>query len=867
MGFLGGLLGSGSGAGFQAQGTNILQPATLDQAQQAYQMAQQGAAGQQKFLEALASQGGVQNQQSVFNQLQGIANGTGPNLAGAQLANTTGANVANQAALMAGQRGASANSGLLARQAAMQGGNIQQQAAGQGAALQAQQQQQALAQLASISDQQVGQQQVAQQGVNQNAQGLQGNILGGINAQNNANVGMQSNINSTNAQIAAGNQKSQSDLFGGALNGAASAASMFLNHGGMVPHYAEGGSVAPQSFAGNFFNSGQQPAATPQSGIGGGMAGLIGGLARLAGGSKPVEQVPFGSKDYIALPDAGTFGSEQYKALPDAMPAAPQATAPQMVAMPQMVMPAQNIAPGAMVAAQGGQVPGRAQVQGDSLRNDKVPAVLSPGEIVIPRSVLQSSNPALAAAHFVEQEMAKHGKKMTEGGTVQGAQGGDSWADRWGKMAKGMRKADGGMIDPNDEEAGMQEFAAPALAAANNMGGASGEWIPEKSEIKPGSNVSEIPVPTQPSGPMMGDSIQGGFAKQKAGILGEANALAQQARDEQAITSEATRDLQTQQAAGQSQLKDLDGERQKLLADVQNSHIDPSHYLGSMSTGSKVSTAIGLILGGMGGGLTHQENPALKYLQAQIDNDIKAQTTDIGKKQNLLTANMQQFGNLKDAISMTKANMLDIASMRMKEAAAKAMDPLAKARGMQEAGKLDILAGEKIAPLKIKQAVLSQVNENSDPATLVPVLVTDPAMRGKVFDEIKHATNLRKASDQILKAFDKAASQVKLLPGDRSGVKAFKALIAANLGEVEGSVREAAMKAADSNLTPEFFDTDLKTKRESVKNWIETGSAAPTAKAYGIDLDKFKSTQHAPETKTKDGITYQKVQGGWKRVG
>lgn len=39
--------------------------------------------------------------------------------------------------------------------------------------------------------------------------------------------------------------------------------------------------------------------------------------------------------------------------------------------------------------AQGGTVPGKAAVHGDSARNDTVPALLSPGEVVIPRSMLQ----------------------------------------------------------------------------------------------------------------------------------------------------------------------------------------------------------------------------------------------------------------------------------------------------------------------------------------------------------------------------------------------------------------------------------------------------------------------------------------------
>jgi hypothetical protein len=59
----------------------------------------------------------------------------------------------------------------------------------------------------------------------------------------------------------------------------------------------------------------------------------------------------------------------------------------------------------------GGNVPGDASVQGDSLKNDTVHAMLSPGEIVIPRSVAQSSDPVDGAAKFVAVLQAKKGKK------------------------------------------------------------------------------------------------------------------------------------------------------------------------------------------------------------------------------------------------------------------------------------------------------------------------------------------------------------------------------------------------------------------------------------------------------------------------
>lgn len=58
------------------------------------------------------------------------------------------------------------------------------------------------------------------------------------------------------------------------------------------------------------------------------------------------------------------------------------------------------------------EVPGKAKVRGDSTQNDTVKALLSPGEVVIPRSVMNSKDPAAAAAKFVAAIAAKSGEGM-----------------------------------------------------------------------------------------------------------------------------------------------------------------------------------------------------------------------------------------------------------------------------------------------------------------------------------------------------------------------------------------------------------------------------------------------------------------------
>jgi hypothetical protein len=65
----------------------------------------------------------------------------------------------------------------------------------------------------------------------------------------------------------------------------------------------------------------------------------------------------------------------------------------------QPTAPAQPANPDGM--ATGGVVPGHARVPGDSPRNDTVPAMLTPGEVVIPRSIAQAPDAPDRTAAFV----------------------------------------------------------------------------------------------------------------------------------------------------------------------------------------------------------------------------------------------------------------------------------------------------------------------------------------------------------------------------------------------------------------------------------------------------------------------------------
>lgn len=263
----------------------------------------------------------------------------------------TGANIANQAALMAGQRGAGANVGLIGRQAAQQGANIQQQAAGQGATMQANQSLGALNQLGGIAGQQAGQL-AAATGANTGAQqNEQAQLLNSIAGVNSANVQNQASINQANAALQAG----QNSMVGNVISGVAGGIGAALQkaEGGMIHKYAAGGNVQSNHIV-DYFNE-----ATPMA----------------QGGKVPALLSP----------------GEKY--LP-----------------PQAV---EAVKQGANPMEAGKTIPGKPKVSGakNSYANDTVKAELDEGGIVIPRSVTQSSKPDAKAEAFVRAVLAKQGNK------------------------------------------------------------------------------------------------------------------------------------------------------------------------------------------------------------------------------------------------------------------------------------------------------------------------------------------------------------------------------------------------------------------------------------------------------------------------
>lgn len=266
--------GSGQGYGYQPQGVDIINPVTEQQRLNANGSVDTGLGQQQAFARAVQAQNGLANQSNVYNQMQGVANGTGPNPAQAQLAQATGANVANQAAMAAGQRGANANVGLMERNVGRQGAGIQQAAAGQAASLQAQQSLNALGQMGALSTNQANQAANANNAYSQAALANQQNVLGSTGAYNNARVGMQSNLNNSGTSLATATMGGQGNMLGNLMGGVGMIGNLIPGMGGGGKDSGVGsilgtGDSSQNGFTGATGYLGDQP-------VGGGTTGMLG---------------------------------------------------------------------------------------------------------------------------------------------------------------------------------------------------------------------------------------------------------------------------------------------------------------------------------------------------------------------------------------------------------------------------------------------------------------------------------------------------------------------------------------------------------------------------------------------------------------
>ena len=348
------------------------------------------------------------------------------------------------------------------------------------------------------------------------------------------------------------------------------------------------------------------------------------------------------------------------------------------------------------------------------------------------------------------------------------------------RMAEGGTAGDDNTIDY--DKLMSKEAAENAPYGTNPQSNAAQDGVTVAStdpnagveEMQPQYDGSLQGPATMPAAPASNDPYgslaalqqqMGGVQKVGAGQQAEAQAVGAQGKAniswEQEHQNQAKQNLSNYEASK----AELTKERQAVMTDIANGHINPKQYLEKMSTGSKIATGIGLILGGMGAGLTHGPNLAFKMLQDNIDRDIEAQKAELGKKNSLLAHNMQQGRDLDEAYRVTQMQSNDILASHLRMTADQTADPLAKARLMEIAGMTDQKTAEiqhQIALSKMQQAALGGGGGGINPVMAIKLLAP-PGQQEALMKDLKAKQDSEGNIKNMMDAFDYVAQHNTIL--------------------------------------------------------------------------------------------------------
>lgn len=380
--------------------------------------------------------GTIDRQNMLSDQLTQAANGQGPSPAQEMLKQATSANINTAAGQAASARGV--NPALAMRTAVDSASQANQGAAGQAATLKANEQIAARQQLGTNLSA-TGSTQLGQQQTGANVLSTAGGLDLGAQSLDQRTQAQNASLDLGTQQLGAGiagqNAGTAAGIAGGVMNGVGAAFS--LAEGGEVPSdpvhaYLHQLHQPVQSFdlGGEAFNPEAQEG-TPDTG-----AALSVAATPAAGPAAPgVAAHQQASKDFHSVTDAIAASGKAGMAAGDRLEGMHLAGTGSIYAhggkVPARVSPGEVVVPpkaahspkkAAQLVAHGkNKVPGSAAVPGDSPANDTVHARLAPGSVVIPRSITQGPNAAQNAASFVQSVMKRGGKRYAVGGKVTSA--------------------------------------------------------------------------------------------------------------------------------------------------------------------------------------------------------------------------------------------------------------------------------------------------------------------------------------------------------------------------------------------------------------------------------------------------------------
>lgn len=423
--------------------------------------------------------------------------------------------------------------------------------------------------------------------------------------------------------------------------------------------------------------------------------------------------------------------------------------------------------------------------------------------------------------------------------------------------------------------------------------------VPAQPNLAPPPSPSNVPMPeavskeaikaeqaAEPKAPSLDLSnpeavLTAGYQNKIAGINQAAKAQSDLGQAEATLLNKNLEAQNTAKKVYQDSFNELEQERQNHMQDIKDGYIDPNNY---WKDHSKIMTGIGMILAGFNP--TNSPNAAVNFLKFQMEQNLNAQRENLSAKQNLLNANLRQFGNMRDAMDMTRIMQNDIVINQLKSAAAQAQSPMAKAAALQAVGQLQTEMAPMFQQFALRKAMSELSATNSPGATekLIGMMrALNPEM-AKEYEEryipgiglaitSKDATDLKEMRAGVL---DAKAGIGKLLAISN---KPFKSLSLEDIAEADtlrqtlvGALRSpitgpGAMNEGERELLERIIanptsifslDSVNKKRLETLANTLDS-KFATAAQARGVSVSMPKE---APQIKTVNGVKYMRGPNG-----
>jgi hypothetical protein len=419
---------------------------------------------------------------------------------------------------------------------------------------------------------------------------------------------------------------------------------------------------------------------------------------------------------------------------------------------------------------------------------------------------IQATHPGMSYGDAVTQ--AALGQQQTSNNVAQDKQ---AAADQATKDAANDASHDAANLPKSPEEAQQQ---ADALTAANSapptpitapadttVPAAAGDQV--TTGTTPTNTGDNPPGQTPaPSGPDFSPS--GVYNTGMAGINKQQQAETQIGQQQLAANQQYQQQLIDHDKVYQAGVAAKNDEINSVVEDIKNGHIDPNHYQENQTSGQKVANAIGLVLGGWSSAYTHQGNPAMDFLNKQIDRDIDSQKANLDQKKTLFGAYMDQTKNAQSAENMTRATLYGNYALQFQNAALKAATPLAQAKALQ--GEAAMKA--KVAPL----IIAAQQNQH--------------------LAAIQNASNNGQSGTGLDASIQSLINQ-KRMSGDEAGAKDLESKFVPGVG-----LASRAVDPKDSGMMTQYnsLDSDLNKAIQLQKKFGDTGAWTPQNRAQASQL-------------------------------